>query len=170
MLSKAVGIVLKVAVLTKRPAIIKEVSKIAHAITSTGWACACQLDCALQISNYAKPGHRSRHNQVYWHCKSYYAFGLGAASYAQGRRFTRPRVMREYEEWVQGFVASGAGCPAANLPPESKVCTCVCVCAIQTCSPRRLAARSVCCSLRLQPQQARAIDHITIKGLQTGSL
>jgi coproporphyrinogen III oxidase-like Fe-S oxidoreductase len=105
---------------------IKEISKIAHATSSTGCCCVWQLHWALQISNYAKPGHRSRHNQVYWHCQPYYAFGLGAASYARGRRFTRPRVMREYEEWVQGFVASGAGCPAADLPPESKVRTYVC--------------------------------------------
>lgn len=79
------------------------------------------LSCCLQISNYAKPGHRSRHNQVYWHCQPYYAFGLGAASYTRGRLFTRPRVMQEYEQWVQGYVASGAGCPALQLPQESQV-------------------------------------------------
>lgn len=46
-----------------------------------------QLYCflTLQISNYAKPGHRSRHNQVYWNCQQYYAFGLGAASCVQVR-------------------------------------------------------------------------------------
>jgi coproporphyrinogen III oxidase-like Fe-S oxidoreductase len=75
----------------------------------------------LQISNYAKPGHRSRHNQVYWKCQPYYAFGLGAASYTRGRRFSRPRGMQEYEKWVQRFVQSGGGCPAAELPVESKV-------------------------------------------------
>ncbi|KAF6248357.1 radical SAM enzyme [Scenedesmus sp. NREL 46B-D3] len=73
-----------------------------------------------EISNYAKPGHRSRHNQVYWKCQPYYAFGLGAASYTQGRRFSRPRGMHEYESWVQRFVQSGGGCPAAALPAESK--------------------------------------------------
>jgi coproporphyrinogen III oxidase-like Fe-S oxidoreductase len=80
-----------------------------------------RLCCCLQISNYAKPDHRSRHNQVYWKCQPYYAFGLGAASYTQGRRFSRPRGMQEYDAWVQRFVQSGGGCPAAELPPESKV-------------------------------------------------
>jgi oxygen-independent coproporphyrinogen-3 oxidase len=75
----------------------------------------------VQISNYAKPGHRSRHNQVYWKCQPYYAFGLGAASYTRGRRFSRPRGMQEYESWVQHYAQSGAGCPAAELPAESKV-------------------------------------------------
>lgn len=86
----------------------------------------CCLDVLLllilQISNYAQAGHRSRHNQMYWDCQPYYAFGLGAASYARGKRFSRPRVMAEYEAWVGGYVASGAGCPAADLPTESQVC------------------------------------------------
>lgn len=73
-----------------------------------------------EISNYAKPGHRSKHNQVYWQCQPYYAFGLGAASYTRGRRFSRPRGMQEYEAWVKRFVQGGAGCPAAELPVESK--------------------------------------------------
>lgn len=81
----------------------------------------CVVYC-LQISNYAQLGHRSRHNQVYWHCQPYYAFGLGAASYTRGRRFTRPRAMQDYERWVQEYVASGPGCPAAQLPVESQVC------------------------------------------------
>lgn len=76
---------------------------------------------AAQISNYARPGHRSRHNSVYWDCAPYYAFGLGAASYARGRRFTRPRRLPEYADWVAAFVAADEGCPAAALPPESEV-------------------------------------------------
>lgn len=36
-----------------------------------------------EISNFAQPGARSVHNQVYWACRSYYAFGLGAASYLE---------------------------------------------------------------------------------------
>lgn len=30
--------------------------------------------------------------------------------------------MQEYEDWVQGYVAAGGGCPAAQLPPETQVC------------------------------------------------
>lgn len=39
-----------------------------------------------EISNYAKPGYRSRHNQVYWRNWSYLGFGAGAASYWDGER------------------------------------------------------------------------------------
>lgn len=60
--------------------------------------------------------------QVYWSSSQpYYAFGLGAASYTRGRRFTRPRGMREYEAWVGQHVAAGSGDPAAQLPLETQV-------------------------------------------------
>lgn len=54
-----------------------------------------------EISNYAKPGHQSRHNRVYWLNNFYYGFGMGAASYVKGKRFTRPRTRREYYAWVE---------------------------------------------------------------------
>ncbi len=54
-----------------------------------------------EISNYSKPGYQCRHNRVYWENRPYYAFGMGASSYIDGCRFTRPRKTREYYEWVQ---------------------------------------------------------------------
>ena len=57
-----------------------------------------------EISNYAKPGLACRHNQVYWQNQPYYAFGMGAASYLNGTRFTRPRYTQDYFQWV------AAGC------------------------------------------------------------
>ncbi|MBW4425752.1 MAG: radical SAM family heme chaperone HemW [Nostoc desertorum CM1-VF14] len=54
-----------------------------------------------EISNYAQPGHQCRHNRVYWENRPYYGFGMGAASYVNGKRFTRPRKTREYYQWVQ---------------------------------------------------------------------
>lgn len=53
-----------------------------------------------EVSNYAKPGYQCRHNRVYWSNKSYYGFGMGAASYVAGQRFTRPRTRREYYSWL----------------------------------------------------------------------
>ncbi|MEM6753438.1 MAG: radical SAM family heme chaperone HemW [Cyanobacteria bacterium P01_C01_bin.38] len=53
-----------------------------------------------EISNYAKPGYQCRHNRVYWENRSYYGFGMGAASYYQGKRFNRPRKTKEYYAWV----------------------------------------------------------------------
>lgn len=54
-----------------------------------------------EISNYAQPRHQCRHNRVYWENRPYYGFGMGAASYVQKCRFTRPRKTREYYQWVQ---------------------------------------------------------------------
>ncbi|MBR8840266.1 MAG: coproporphyrinogen III oxidase [Stigonema ocellatum SAG 48.90 = DSM 106950] len=54
-----------------------------------------------EISNYAKPGHQCQHNRVYWENRPYYGFGMGAASYIEGKRFTRPRKTKEYYQWVQ---------------------------------------------------------------------
>lgn len=60
-----------------------------------------------EVSNYAKPGHRCRHNLTYWRNQSYYGFGLGATSYTQFQRVSRPRTLATYGEWVQAFQASG---------------------------------------------------------------
>ena len=53
-----------------------------------------------EISNYAQVGYQCNHNRVYWENKPYYGFGMGAASYIDGKRFTRPRTRREYYAWL----------------------------------------------------------------------
>lgn len=54
-----------------------------------------------EISNYAKSGHQCQHNLIYWRNLSYYGFGMGAASYIKGQRFTRPRKTKEYYQWLE---------------------------------------------------------------------
>ncbi|MGI8504257.1 MAG: radical SAM family heme chaperone HemW [Hassallia sp.] len=54
-----------------------------------------------EISNYAQPGHQCQHNRIYWENRPYYGFGMGAASYLEGKRFTRPRKTKEYYSWVE---------------------------------------------------------------------
>ena len=74
-----------------------------------------------EISSYARPGHRSRHNQVYWRNEPFYAFGLGAASLLDRRRVSRPRKMARYYEWVRQFEARPVGPaedPIADDDPE----------------------------------------------------
>lgn len=39
-----------------------------------------------EVSNFARPGRRCRHNEVYWAGLPYYAAGPGAARYVHGRR------------------------------------------------------------------------------------
>lgn len=54
-----------------------------------------------EISSYALPGHAARHNRVYWGGGDWWAFGMGATSSHQGRRITRPRTRRGYEQWLR---------------------------------------------------------------------
>ncbi|MBE9168143.1 coproporphyrinogen III oxidase [Pleurocapsales cyanobacterium LEGE 06147] len=54
-----------------------------------------------EVSNYARSGYQCRHNRVYWENKPYYGFGMGATSYVNGKRFTRPRTRREYYTWIE---------------------------------------------------------------------
>jgi oxygen-independent coproporphyrinogen-3 oxidase len=39
-----------------------------------------------EISNYAKPGYRCRHNEVYWLLEPYISFGIGGSSFIDGCR------------------------------------------------------------------------------------
>ncbi|MEG4345602.1 radical SAM family heme chaperone HemW [Microcoleus sp. A003_D6] len=56
-----------------------------------------------EISNYARDGYQCRHNRVYWENRPYYGLGMGAASYVEGRRLTRPRKTQEYYQWVRSM-------------------------------------------------------------------
>jgi oxygen-independent coproporphyrinogen-3 oxidase len=49
-----------------------------------------------EISNFARPGMQSRHNQVYWANHAYFGFGVGAARYIQGRRELNTRDLHQY--------------------------------------------------------------------------
>lgn len=54
-----------------------------------------------EISSYCLDGYECKHNISYWLNRSFYGFGLGSASYINGTRFSRPRRLKEYTEWVQ---------------------------------------------------------------------
>lgn len=56
-----------------------------------------------EVSNWAKPGHESRHNLVYWNQGDYRGFGCAAHSHASGRRWWNLRTPDRYiEAVVQG--------------------------------------------------------------------
>jgi oxygen-independent coproporphyrinogen-3 oxidase len=55
-----------------------------------------------EVSNFAVPGHRSRHNQVYWANSSYLGLGPGAASSAHPLRW---RNRSKPEEWLSAVQA-----------------------------------------------------------------
>jgi len=74
-----------------------------------------------EISNYARPGHRCRHNLTYWHNRPYYGFGLGATSYTNHQRFGRPRTLAAYQDWVTQFVAEGGQLATPPTPPAEQL-------------------------------------------------
>jgi oxygen-independent coproporphyrinogen-3 oxidase len=49
-----------------------------------------------EISNFARPGRRCRHNEVYWANEAYFGFGMGAARYVMGRRELNTRDLKTY--------------------------------------------------------------------------
>lgn len=49
-----------------------------------------------EVSNFAKPGKRCRHNETYWANEAYYGFGVGAARYVQGSRELNVRNTNDY--------------------------------------------------------------------------
>lgn len=49
-----------------------------------------------EVSNFARPGFRARHNLVYWHNEEYLGFGPGAVSYLRGQRWTKEKFPPRY--------------------------------------------------------------------------
>jgi oxygen-independent coproporphyrinogen-3 oxidase len=49
-----------------------------------------------EISSFARPGRRCRHNQVYWANEAYFGFGMGAARYVAGSRELNTRDLHTY--------------------------------------------------------------------------
>jgi oxygen-independent coproporphyrinogen-3 oxidase len=64
-----------------------------------------------EISNFARPGFRSAHNENYWANGDYLGLGVGAASYLGGERRTNTRTLDAY------VGAATAGLP---IPAESE--------------------------------------------------
>lgn len=51
-----------------------------------------------EISNAAKPGHKSRHNLKYWEMEDYLGVGLGAHSYIKGSRSSN---VEDFDKYIQ---------------------------------------------------------------------
>lgn len=76
-----------------------------------------------EISNFARPGRESRHNQGYWNLVPYQGFGLGAASYDGKFRFSNLKNLGKYREAYSSRSAnSGQTYPfLEQLSPAQKV-------------------------------------------------
>jgi len=53
-----------------------------------------------EVSNYARPGHRSRHNQIYWHAEEYLGLGPGACGYLGHVRYGNVKPVERYRAMV----------------------------------------------------------------------
>ncbi|KAJ0049398.1 hypothetical protein Pint_15628 [Pistacia integerrima] len=67
-----------------------------------------------EISSYCKNGFECKHNFTYWKNKPFYGFGLGSASYLGGLRFSRPRKMKEFVDYVQNLENGVVDCCGSN--------------------------------------------------------
>lgn len=69
-----------------------------------------------EISNFARPGFRSRHNSVYWQRKPYKGFGLGACSFDGSNRFQNEKNLLTYLKKAQS--GNDLGISAETLSTE----------------------------------------------------
>jgi putative oxygen-independent coproporphyrinogen III oxidase len=81
--------------------------------TGLGW---------YEISNWARPGHESRHNGLYWSMGEYQAIGCAGHSHRDGRRFWNVRTPERYIEAIRNGrspVSAGERLDAAERRLES---------------------------------------------------
>jgi oxygen-independent coproporphyrinogen-3 oxidase len=71
-----------------------------------------------EVSNFAKPGERCRHNETYWLGREFYAAGPGAARYVNGRREVNHRSTTAYLGRLLAGQSPVAECE--TLEPEDR--------------------------------------------------
>ncbi|MDO8477928.1 MAG: radical SAM family heme chaperone HemW [Candidatus Rokubacteria bacterium] len=55
-----------------------------------------------EVSNYARPGHRSTHNQIYWRAEEYLGLGPGACGFLGDVRYGNVKSVERYGAMVAG--------------------------------------------------------------------
>jgi oxygen-independent coproporphyrinogen-3 oxidase len=55
-----------------------------------------------EVSNYAQPGHRSAHNQIYWRAEEYLALGPGACGFLGAVRYGNVKPVERYCALLEG--------------------------------------------------------------------
>ncbi|HYW24585.1 MAG TPA: radical SAM family heme chaperone HemW [Terriglobales bacterium] len=72
-----------------------------------------------EVSSWARPGRRSRHNQAYWDCRPVYGAGAGAHSYAtDGERAWRWWNVARPRDYCAAAAAGRVEEDREELPPE----------------------------------------------------
>src|SRR5437667_8061530 len=71
-----------------------------------------------EISSFARPGGRCRHNEVYWANEAFFGFGVGAAAYIGG---TRTLNVRSTQDYIRRVLAGESPVfQSETLPPEER--------------------------------------------------
>ncbi|HYK52008.1 MAG TPA: radical SAM family heme chaperone HemW [Candidatus Eremiobacteraceae bacterium] len=60
-----------------------------------------------ELSNFARPGHRCRHNIGYWRQRDCIAYGMSAAGYEDGERY---RNERDFDAYCKAIEAGASPC------------------------------------------------------------
>jgi putative oxygen-independent coproporphyrinogen III oxidase len=71
-----------------------------------------------EVSNWARPGHESRHNFLYWRQADYHGFGCAAHSHEAGRRWWNVRTPDRYIELITA--GQSAESSAETLDDEAR--------------------------------------------------
>jgi putative oxygen-independent coproporphyrinogen III oxidase len=71
-----------------------------------------------EVSNFARPGHQCRHNEVYWTGGSYFAAGPGASRHIVGRRETNHKSTTTYIRRV--LAGQSPVAESEELSPEDR--------------------------------------------------
>lgn len=71
-----------------------------------------------EISNWARPGHECRHNQLYWSSGDYLAIGCAAHGHRDGRRFWNHRTPERYIRSIEAGTTVESG--SEELDPETR--------------------------------------------------
>ena len=69
-----------------------------------------------EISNWAQPGHESRHNSVYWTGGDYLALGAGAHGFVEGERYENIAHPRDY---IAAVSRAGRAVANAYIPDRA---------------------------------------------------
>jgi oxygen-independent coproporphyrinogen-3 oxidase len=105
-----------------------------------------------EVSNYARPGHRSAHNQIYWRAEEYLGFGPGACGYLGDVRYAN---VKPVDRWA-AMIADG------RAPVDSH----------ETLTPRQRMAERLMLGLRMREgvparwmEERVAVDGARLRGV-----
>ena len=105
-----------------------------------------------EVSNYARPGHRSAHNQIYWRAEEYLGFGPGACGYLGDVRYAN---VKPVDRWA-AMIADGLA------PVDSH----------ETLTPRQRMAERLMLGLRMREgvparwmEERVAVDGARLRGV-----